>query len=67
MSPDSRPEAAPDDVARWCEAVKTMPADELGTFERQTRRAFHGTWTETVPMEQVEVHPEPHQPRRRWN
>ena len=40
MSPDSRPEAAPDDVARWCEAVKAMPADELAEFERQTRRAY---------------------------
>ena len=40
MSPDSRPDAPPDDVTRWCEAVKTMPAEELATFERQTRRAF---------------------------
>src|SRR5688500_11686693 len=40
MRPDSRPEATPDDVARWCEAVRTMPAEELAAFERQTRRAF---------------------------
>src|SRR5688500_348475 len=24
-------------------------------------------WYETVPIEHVEVNPEPHQPRRRWN
>jgi hypothetical protein len=38
--PESRPEADPNDVARWCEAVRTVSADELGRFERQTRRAY---------------------------
>ena len=37
---DSRPEAAPDDVARWREGVRGMSAEELATFERRTRRAF---------------------------
>ena len=129
MSPDSRPDAPPDGVTRWCEAVKAMPAEELATFERETRRAFQhhslvhlivaihnrreqlergrwfrirptyqkpaggflaigplypgelledasavrfrwrsdGAWTETVPVEHVDVNPEPHRPRRRWN
>jgi hypothetical protein len=40
VSPDSRPEAAPDDVARWCEGVRTMPAEELATFERRIRATF---------------------------
>ena len=37
---DSRSEAAPDDVARWCEAVMRMPAEELEPFERRICRAF---------------------------
>src|SRR5215207_6495116 len=26
-----------------------------------------GAWIETVPVEHVDVNPEPHRPRRRWN
>ena len=37
---DTRPEAHPEHVARWCEAVRTMAADELAAFERQTRRSY---------------------------
>src|SRR5688572_11327921 len=37
---DTRPEATPDDVARWCEAVAGMTAAELGELERSTRRAY---------------------------
>jgi hypothetical protein len=40
VKPNPRPEAAPDDVARWCEAVQTMPAEELAAFERRMRRTY---------------------------
>jgi hypothetical protein len=34
---DTRPEAAPDDVARWVDAVQTMNAQDLGEFDRAAR------------------------------
>jgi hypothetical protein len=40
VSSDSRPEASREDVARWVDAVRTMPPEELGAFERQTRRTY---------------------------
>ena len=128
MSTHSAPEANPDDVARWCEAVATMPADELGQLERETRRRYQhhsivdliraivvrraeieraswfrvkptyqkpaggflaigplyrgemvdqgaavrfrndpqSEWYETVPIEHIEMNPEPRRPWVRW-